>query len=120
LGDPGCFIEDSEMCGKIFESKGPIKTILDFIHSKKMSGFRDLKEGAQIMKINLINKLSSSKDKINLAISHDAIIMAFIASYIPYGFSEENWHNFLEGVILYQKNNNFFLKYKGITKKLVR
>ena len=120
LGDPGCFVENSELCGKNFTSNGIIKTVLDFVQGKKMPGFRDLQEGAQMMKLNLINNLPLSKEKINLAISHDAIIMAFVANFISWDFSKENWHNFLEGVILFCKNNQYFLRYKGVTQKLMK
>ena len=118
LGNPGCFVADSKICGEYFATHGTNETVLEYIHKQKLPGFRNLEEGANIMKLYLIKNISLNKNKINLAISHDAIIMAFIAHFLQWKFSDENWHNYCEGIILFKKNNQFFLRYKEITQKL--
>ncbi len=118
LGNPGCFVADSKICGEYFATHGTKETVLEYIRKQNLPGFRNLEEGANIMKLFLIKNISLNKNKINLAISHDAIIMAFIAHFLHWEFSEDNWHNYCEGIILFKKNNEFFLRYKEITKKL--
>lgn len=119
LGDPGCFVIDSKTCGAYFATHGTTATVLEYLKVKDLPGFRNLEKGATIMKDFLIQNISSTNNKINLAISHDAIIMAFIANFIDWEFSEENWHNYLEGIVLFTKLGEFFLRYKGITQKIV-
>ena len=118
LGNPGCFVSDSKICGEYFATHGTIETVLEYLRKQNLPGFRNLEEGANILKNYLIKNISVNKNKINLAISHDAIIMAFIAHFLQWEFSEDNWHNYCEGIILFKKNNHFFLRYKEITKKL--
>lgn len=118
LGDPGCFVQDSVLCGQNFTEKGTITTVLEYLKGKELPGFRNIKEGAIIMKNFLIDNLPENNNQINIVVSHDAIIMAFISHFIDYNFSKENWLNFLEGVILFRKNQDFYVNFRGIIKKI--
>jgi len=77
LGDPGAFVTDDKLAAGVFEAFTVHEVINKMLYGEALSGFASVDEGSKILanKINLDMKAGKS----TLYISHDAIIMPFIA-----------------------------------------
>jgi hypothetical protein len=96
LGDPGIFIDDSQIAGSHFLDRPWSEIAQDIIQEKPLPGIRSIKEGCQLF-MNYVLNLSQFPI---LMITHD-IIICLLCSYL---FSSNDASkfipNFLEGFCL--------------------
>lgn len=112
LGDPGCYVIDRLKGGQIFREWGNKKTVLTFIEEGELPGFRSIDVGSMILLKNIINKFPKEKSKCNIFISHDAIVLPFIAHFAGYSFSSSNWLTYLDGAVIEKPKSSFRMHYR--------
>lgn len=96
LGNPGIFVKDDQKAVKVFNQNSVCEIINKLIQNKHLEGFYPIKQASQLL-INEFNTAQLSNQSI-LYISHDAIIMPFVA-YINgiTEIDEKQIVNFLQG-----------------------
>jgi broad specificity phosphatase PhoE len=77
LGHPGIFVIDTEKAEKIFDQLAVYEVINLLVKREKLQGFLSIDKAAKIMVNEIQEKISSGKSI--LYISHDTVIMPFIA-----------------------------------------
>ncbi len=77
LGHPGIFVIDTEKAEKIFDQLAVYEVINSLVKREKLQGFLSIDKAAKIMVNEIQEKISSGKSI--LYISHDTVIMPFIA-----------------------------------------
>lgn len=76
LGNPGIFIEDDKKAMEVFEKNALIDIVNTQLENKRLSGFRDIKSGSDMLKELMKKDLKNNKNA--LYISHDAVITPYI------------------------------------------
>ncbi len=112
LGDPGCYVIDKVKGGQTFREWGNKKTVMTFIKEGTLPGFRSLDKGSTLLLENIINKFPDGKNKCNIFISHDAIVLPFIAHFTGYSFNKNKWLTFLDGAVIDKHEDSFRIHYK--------
>jgi broad specificity phosphatase PhoE len=112
LGDPGCYVIDEVKGGQIFRDWGNKKTVITFIEKGELPGFRTIDVGSTLLLRNILNKFPYEKNKCNIFISHDAIVLPFIAYFTGYGFTENKWLTYLDGAVIEKNECSYLIHYK--------
>jgi len=96
LGNPGIFVKDDQKAAKVFNQHSVCEVINQLIQNKHLEGFYPIKPASQLL-IDEFNTAQITNQSI-LYISHDAIIMPFVA-YINgiTKIDEEQIVHFLQG-----------------------
>ncbi len=111
LGNPGIFVQDDQKAAKVFNQYSVCEVINQLIQNKHLEGFYPIKPASQL----LIDEFKTARltNQSILYISHDAIIMPFVA-YIN-GITEiyeKQIINFLQGYeIIEVSSKNIVLKF---------
>ena len=77
LGNPGIFVKDDQKAAKVFNQHSVCEVINQLIQNKHLEGFYPIKPASQLL-IDEFNTARLTNQSI-LYISHDAIIMPFVA-----------------------------------------
>jgi broad specificity phosphatase PhoE len=112
LGDPGCYVIDKVKGGQIFREWGNKKTVFTFIEKGELPGFRSLDKGSTLLLKSIINRFPNEKSKCNIFISHDAIVLPFIAHFASYHFSSSDWLTYLDGAVIEKSKGTFRIHYR--------
>ncbi|MEN8215566.1 MAG: histidine phosphatase family protein [Pseudomonadota bacterium] len=75
LGNPGIFVKDDQKAAKVFNQYSVCEVINQLIQNKHLEGFYPIKQASQL----LIDEFALLTNQSILYISHDAIIMPFVA-----------------------------------------
>ncbi len=111
LGNPGIFVKDEQKAAKVFNQYSVCEVINQLIQNKHLDGFYPIKQASQLL-IDDFNTAWLTNQSI-LYISHDAIIMPFVA-YINgiTEIDEKQIINFLQGYeIIKSASQNLELKF---------
>jgi len=98
LGDPGPFVTDSKTGARVFGEVGTSNVVYAQIRGETWGCMRPLPEGASLLLAVLHRHLTSNQGT-GIAVSHDAIVMPFIAWITGYNFSND-WLRPLDGVVV--------------------
>lgn len=104
LGKPGPFVLDSTRTSKTMQELGKdfIQAWFDGELSKEM--IRMPQEGTRSFLQWLIDKRKERVEGLDIHISHDLIITAVIATLLEYDVQKEGLVTFLDGFLLYRRN----------------
>lgn len=111
LGNPGIFVKDDQKAAKVFNQYSVCEVINQLIQNKHLEGFYPIKPASQLL-IDEFNNARLTNQSI-LYISHDAIIMPFVA-YINgiTEIDEKQIVHFLQGYeIIKNSSQNLELKF---------
>ncbi|ABN07885.1 Phosphoglycerate mutase [Methanocorpusculum labreanum Z] len=115
LGDPGAYVFDDELT-RGFYVKNPTKTVaLEYIRTGTLPGHYPIREGTD----RLLGFLKSTafQDGIAVCVTHDVFLCAFVSTLTEYDFTDD-WTGFLDGCILFRKNEIWYLWWRGKETKL--
>jgi broad specificity phosphatase PhoE len=103
LGDPGIPIFDDKLAGEYYLQHGGFGMYRHFTEGKKISGILPIEE-IKITMTDFISKNTTEKG-ITLFVSHDMIIAMYHYCLNKKIYTQENWVNYLSGLIL--KNGRY-------------
>jgi broad specificity phosphatase PhoE len=110
LGDPGVFISNAELAGEHFNNLKAQGIVKKQFHKEPIPGVRDIEAGTYFLMIEIMSDLDKNNG-LNVYITHDAILAAFVACLIDQEINESNWFGFLDGVCIRKDmNNNYYLQ----------
>jgi hypothetical protein len=111
LGEPGPFVFDGDKAINAFFNHGAEVVVREMIKGRSFPGIRSSKEGSIFFLKSLIKFLEESTGD-GICISHDSILMPFIANYCDEKFSGQ-WLPPLGGVVLVKQENAYALWWDG-------
>lgn len=111
LGEPGPFVFDGKVALKSFIDFGTEKLVREMINGKTFPGIRSSIEGSEFLLNGLIEMFEKNSGN-GICISHDAILMPFIASYCDEDFVND-WLRPLDGVIVEKSDFSMCIWWKG-------
>jgi broad specificity phosphatase PhoE len=103
LGNPGIPIFDDKLAGEYYLQHGGIGMYQHFTEGKNISGVLPIEE-MKISMTNFIDK-NTTKNGLTLFVSHDMIIAMYHYCLNKMIYTQENWVNYLSGIIL--KNGRY-------------
>jgi len=117
LAEPGCFIADIKIMhtvGQIFVSEGPISFINRMI-SGNFEEHLSVKEGVKkLLDYFIRHQHQQSLQQLNIHVSHDTILAAFVYSLLGKQNIEANdWPRMMEGVYLWFEDNHVHGVWRG-------
>jgi probable phosphoglycerate mutase len=109
LGEPGTYVFDREIAKNHF-IKLSTKTVVEKqIKGEHLEGIREIKEGSNILKQFVIDKLISlNKNELIVFVTHDAILAPFIYSLTGEKFGKNNWVDFLDGIVITKSSYKYY------------
>lgn len=117
LGEPGPFVYDGNEATNAFFNHGSETVVRELIRGKTFPGIRSSREGSEFLLKSLINLLEENTGN-GICISHDSILMPFIAHYCNECFHEE-WLPPLGGVVLVECDNEYTIWWNGNMHRVV-
>ncbi|TQD25895.1 phosphoglycerate mutase family protein [Methanolobus vulcani] len=117
LGEPGPFVFDGDQAINAFFDYGPEAVVREMIKGQSFPGIRSSGEGSVILLKGLIKFLEEGTGD-GICISHDSILMPFIAHYCGEQFNGK-WIKPLDGVVLVKQENAYALWWDGQMYKVV-
>jgi len=100
LGDPGPFIEDSEVAGRAFHAMSLeelVNSLLD--PNTTPEGMRTADAGCADM-LALAREVQPAAGRIHVLVSHDSILAPLLARVAGAESADDHWPDFLDGVAL--------------------
>lgn len=105
LGNPGIFVNDDKKAAKAFDKFTVCEVINGIIKKEPLPGFVSIDKACRAMIDEIHNKIDTNKSI--LYISHDTIVMPFIAYISKFkAIHESEIINYLEGYMLERTHNN--------------
>ncbi|MFZ4579885.1 MAG: histidine phosphatase family protein [Myxococcota bacterium] len=98
LGAPGPFVVEPELGGLVFESLGTRTLVRGQVKGETYGCLRPLAEGTRLLREHLVHQLRLTGTS-GCAVSHDAIIVPFIACLTGHGFRDD-WLDPLDGIVV--------------------
>jgi broad specificity phosphatase PhoE len=117
LGEPGPFVFDGEVALKSFIDLGTEKLVRDMIKGRTFPGIRSSSEGSEHL-LKGISEMFIQNPGNGICISHDAILMPFIATYCQEVFHND-WLRPLDGVIIEKSGNGLNIWWNGIGHEVI-
>ncbi|MHA1851690.1 MAG: hypothetical protein ACTSW8_10635, partial [Candidatus Thorarchaeota archaeon] len=117
LGEPGPFVFDGEVALKSFIDLGTERLVRDMIKGKTFSGIRSSLEGSKLL-LKGVSEMLDQNHGNGICISHDAILMPFIATYCLEDFHND-WLKPLDGVIIGKSGNGLKIWWNGIGHEVI-
>ncbi len=117
LGNPGPFVFDGNQATKAFFDHGTEVVVREMIEGQSFPGIRPSNQGSKIL-LNRLTKFFEFNAGDGICITHDSILMPFIAYYCGEKFHDQ-WIPPLGGVILVKQKNEFELCWNGEMHKVV-
>ena len=116
LGDPGPFVEDSEVAGSLFLKSD----ILDIVRrqlsdSEPPAGMRPPAEGVRML-LELVATLLESRGRLNVYVTHDSILAVLVARLFEMSIDEVGWPNYLDGLLLWRSCGRLQVAWRGVHK----
>lgn len=110
LGTPSAYVADDDIVRE-FYVVNPVKIMsLRYVAGEMLPGHYPVKEGTERM-FSFVE--STLKDgEISVCVTHDAWIVPFVSVLTGYDFTDD-WPGFLDGCVLMQRKNQYFLWWRG-------
>jgi len=114
LGKLGPFIVDAVLMEETIRKLNPYITVENQMARIDMPGFRSLDEGGALLKKFIEEKMNAvTEGDLLIFITHGMIAVPFIHLYTSEKFSEENWLEFLDGVIIFKNEGHLRMMRNG-------
>ena len=114
LGDPGAFIVDAEAAGPLFlELSIPEIARRQLQDELPLPGMHPTSEGVEIL-LELATNPLDKKGCLHVFITHDIILSVFVAALYGKYVDEIGWPDFLDGLLLWQREERLHLNWRGL------
>ncbi|MDE2843116.1 MAG: histidine phosphatase family protein [Chloroflexota bacterium] len=102
LGDPGPFVVDPEVSGKLFLQTG----IFEIVHrqlsdAEPPPGMRPTAEGIELLLCLTTDNLGN-QGRLNVYVTHDAVLSVLVATLFRSPLETTGWPQYLEGLLLWR------------------
>ena len=102
LGEHGPFISEPEVAGQLFLEVGIAELVRRQLHdAQPPPGMRDIAEGARTL-LDFTAEGLGDCGRINVYVTHDAILAALVGWLFRLRVYEEGWPDFLDGLLLWR------------------
>jgi len=112
LGDPGVFVTDAKLALDNYIDLGVKEVIERQFKRLDLPGLRDLKSGLVLFVQEILTDFKQING-VGIYISHDAIIIPLIKYFTENFVYSENLIDYLNGIILCKKNEDYLLLWNG-------
>lgn len=114
LGDPGPFVEDAELAGPHFLTEGIGEVVRrQLAEGEALQGMRPARDGVDLLLELTTAKLEES-DRLNIHVTHDAILAVMVGSLYELSIDEFLWPDFLDGLILWVVGDILHFSWRGL------
>lgn len=113
LGAPGPFVENAEVAGQLFLKDGAQEVVRrQLSDNEPPAGIRPTSEGIDIL-MGLIAANLGYRRCLNIYITHDSILAAFIGSLFDLTV-EDSWPDYLDGLMLWRSEAGVDIAWRGL------
>ena len=114
LGDPGPFVVDEEVSGALFLGIGILEIVRHQLTcTEPPAGMRPTAEGVGLL-LGLTTNELRSRGRLNIYVTHDAILAVLVAHLYRLPVDEINWPDYLDGLLLWRCGNRFHFIWRGL------
>ena len=105
LGVHGTFVSEPEVSGELFLEVGVAELVRRQLHDPQPPpGMRDIAEGARTL-LDFASEGLEDRGRINVYVTHDAILAALVGWLFRLPVYEEGWPDFLDGLLLWRSGS---------------
>ena len=101
LGVPGPFVEDASIAGPHFLELGPMEVVRRQLNGPPLSGMRSNPEAVSLL-MDLVPTASDGSVGLDVLVTHDSIIAAFVGYILETTPSDASWPLMLDGPIVWR------------------
>ena len=114
LGDPGPFVVDPEACGRLFLEL-PISEVVQrqLSDAQPPMGMRSTSEGVEML-LGLAADHLGWQGRLNIYVTHDAILAVLVAHLFRLPLQEAGWPGFLDGLLLWRSAERLHFTWRGL------
>ena len=114
LGNPGPFVAQPKLAGPLFlQTAIPQLVRRQLLNAHPPPGMRTIAEGAQIL-LDFISGQLDSNGRVNLYVTHDAILAPLIGWLFHLPVYREGWPDFLDTMLLWRDDGRLHLAWRGL------
>ena len=114
LGDPGPFVVDDDVSGALFLEIGILEIVRHQLTcTEPPAGMRPTAEGVALLRGLTANELRS-RGRLNIYVTHDAILAVLVAHLYRLPVDEINWPNYLDGLLLWRSDERLHFIWRGL------
>lgn len=112
LVEPGCYVQDINAVGPMFLKMGALKFMNHHLQ-QEMEGILSPREGRKRL-LEYFQARNPSAGKVALHVTHDTIVIAFVASLLGLsGIGEKDWPWMMEGLWLWYDERDLHWIWRG-------
>lgn len=120
LGDPGAYVYDETLAWNNWLEKGSESVLSALMDSKQHSpGLHSVEHGTAEL-LEYFKPLLTGENGYHICVSHDVMLLPFIAHLLGIDINEVPWPEFLQAVSLQLNEGHIILRYKSMRKQLPR
>ena len=114
LGDPGAFVVDEEVSGALFLETGILEIVRHQLTlAEPPAGMRPTAEGINLL-LGLTTNNLYSHGRLNIYVTHDAILAVLVAYLYRLRIDEINWPGYLDGLLLWRSGDRVNFIWRGL------
>lgn len=119
LGDPGAYVYDETLAWNNWLEKGSESVLSALMDSKQNPpGLHSVKHGTAEL-LEYFKPLLAGENGYHICVSHDVMLLPFIAHLFSVDINKVPWPGFLQAVSLEADNKGFIIGYQTITKHIM-
>ena len=114
LGGPGPFVVDEEVSGALFLKTGILEIVRHQLTlAEPPAGMRPTFEGINLL-LELTTSNLRSRGRLNIYVTHDAILAVVVASLYRLLVDEIGWPDYLDGLLLWRSGDRVNFIWRGL------
>ena len=114
LGGPGPFVVDEEVSGALFLGIGILEIVRHQLTcTEPPAGMRPTYEGINLL-LGLTTNDLRSRGRLNLHVTHDAILAVLVAHLYQLSVDDFGWPNYLDGLLLWRSGERLHFVWRGL------
>ena len=114
LGDPGPFVVDAEIGGRLFLEAGILEIARrQLTNVDPPAGMRRTSEGVDLM-LDLATRDLRCQGRLNIYVTHDAILAVLVAYIYGLSIDEICWPEYLDGFLLWRSSGQLRFAWRGL------
>ncbi len=116
LGDPGPFVVDPEAAGPMFLNTDALDIVRrQLSDSVPLDGMRPTADGVRML-LRLVVKGLDSSGRLNVFVTHDAILAVFVATLFGKSIEHVGWPDYLDALLIWGSYPGLNVVWRGVNK----
>lgn len=112
LGEPGAYVMDRAAAGRAFLDRGTERVVFDLIAGLHVEGLRTCAEGGLWLLQGIVASLPAERGLL-VCVSHDSIVLPFLAWATRGAFPVESWLEPLDGSLIWWEEGAVRVAWNG-------